>query len=125
MERVVATENVLIILLRTKQGNCTECHLTDTPASTSFETAVCKLTFLIPAGPIAGILVNKFGCRLVTIAGAVLASASLFVSIYAPNVQTLYVTIGLGAGQVTLVLPLANGGAVGKQGRRLEKLVSE
>ncbi|XP_042869845.1 monocarboxylate transporter 12-like [Penaeus japonicus] len=50
------------------------------------------------SGPIAGIFVNKFGCRLVTIAGAVLASAALFVSIFAPNVQTLYITIGVGAG---------------------------
>lgn len=50
------------------------------------------------SGPIAGMLVNKFGCRVVTIIGALLASIALFVSIWAPNVETLYVTIGLGAG---------------------------
>lgn len=50
------------------------------------------------SGPVAGMLVNKFGCRSVTITGALLASISLFVSIGAPNVETLYVTIGLGAG---------------------------
>lgn len=50
------------------------------------------------SGPIAGMLVNKFGCRIVTIMGALLASLALFLSIFAPNVETLYVTIGLGAG---------------------------
>lgn len=68
-----------------------------TAAATSWIASIL-VGVTLGTGPIAGILVNKFGCRLVTIAGAVLASASLFVSIYAPNVQTLYVTIGLGAG---------------------------
>ncbi|XP_047489367.1 monocarboxylate transporter 12-like isoform X2 [Penaeus chinensis] len=68
-----------------------------TAAATSWIASIL-VGVTLGTGPIAGILVNKFGCRLVTIAGAVLASAALFVSIYAPNVQTLYITIGLGAG---------------------------
>ncbi|ROT67440.1 putative monocarboxylate transporter 5 [Penaeus vannamei] len=68
-----------------------------TAAATSWIASIL-VGVTLGSGPIAGILVNKFGCRLVTIAGAILASAALFVSIYAPNVQTLYITIGLGAG---------------------------
>lgn len=41
---------------------------------------------------------NKYGCRAVTIAGAILASACLLVSYYAQNVLTLIITIGLGVG---------------------------
>uniref|UniRef100_A0A6A7FZE8 Monocarboxylate transporter 14 n=1 Tax=Hirondellea gigas TaxID=1518452 RepID=A0A6A7FZE8_9CRUS len=50
------------------------------------------------SGPISGALVNKFGCRLVTIGGAILASFMLFISIYATTIAHLYITIGIGAG---------------------------
>ncbi|KAF2359698.1 Major facilitator superfamily [Trinorchestia longiramus] len=50
------------------------------------------------SGPISGALVNKFGCRVVTIMGSVLASVMLFLSIFAFNIYILYFTIGLGAG---------------------------
>ncbi|CAG0897202.1 unnamed protein product [Darwinula stevensoni] len=49
------------------------------------------------SGPIASSLTNKYGCRLVCMGGAVLAFASLAVSVLAPNVATLYLTIGVGA----------------------------
>lgn len=50
------------------------------------------------AGPIASAFVNKWGCRAVTIAGALLSGFSLAISCLATNLATLYVTIGLGAG---------------------------
>ncbi|XP_066992599.1 monocarboxylate transporter 12 [Anabrus simplex] len=50
------------------------------------------------SGPITSSFVNRFGCRPVTIAGAVLASFCLGISVLAPNVLTLYFTIGLGTG---------------------------
>lgn len=50
------------------------------------------------SGPISGMLVNKWGCRAVTIGGAFLASLMIFLSIYATSVNYLYLTIGLGAG---------------------------
>lgn len=50
------------------------------------------------AGPIASALTNKYGCRPVTIAGAVLASVGLVLSLLAPNITTLYFTIGVCAG---------------------------
>ncbi|XP_076277714.1 monocarboxylate transporter 12-like isoform X2 [Lasioglossum baleicum] len=50
------------------------------------------------SGPISGSLVNKFGCRAVTIAGSILASSCLLASMWARNIITLYFTIGIGAG---------------------------
>ncbi|XP_050527002.1 monocarboxylate transporter 5 isoform X2 [Daktulosphaira vitifoliae] len=50
------------------------------------------------SGPIASIFVNKYGCRAVTIAGAILASVCLAVSVLATNVRILYGTIGVGTG---------------------------
>lgn len=45
-------------------------------------------------GPFASLLVKKYGCRTVTIVGAVLAAVSLFVSYFAKNLPTLIITIG-------------------------------
>ncbi|KAF7284159.1 hypothetical protein GWI33_022410 [Rhynchophorus ferrugineus] len=50
------------------------------------------------SGPISSSLVNKWGCRAVTIAGAILASVCMVVSFWAQNVITLCITIGIGAG---------------------------
>jgi len=50
------------------------------------------------SGPIVSWLVNKYGCRTVTIAGAIVSSLGLGVSIFATNVLVLYITIGLVAG---------------------------
>jgi hypothetical protein len=53
------------------------------------------------AGPVSSSFVNKYGCRAVTIAGAVLAFVSFVLSVFAQNVITLYFTIGIGAGKYT------------------------
>jgi len=50
------------------------------------------------SGPLSGALVNRWGCRAVTIGGSLLASLMLFVSIYAETITVLYFTIGMGAG---------------------------
>lgn len=50
------------------------------------------------SGPISSSFVNRWGCRPVTIAGAILASICLVISMWAQNIVTLYITIGLGAG---------------------------
>ncbi|KAJ8918197.1 hypothetical protein NQ315_014064 [Exocentrus adspersus] len=50
------------------------------------------------SGPISSSFVNRWGCRSVTIVGALLASACLVVSFWAQNVLTLCLTIGIGAG---------------------------
>ncbi|KAF0756905.1 monocarboxylate transporter 12-B [Aphis craccivora] len=46
--------------------------------------------------PIASIFVNKYGCRVVTIAGAILASICMMASVFANSVIILYLTIGIG-----------------------------
>lgn len=45
-------------------------------------------------GPISSSFVNRFGCRIVAIAGSILTSACLLASYYATNVITLIFTIG-------------------------------
>ena len=49
----------------------------------------------LSVGPIASTLTNRFGCRVVTIVGAVLASLGFFVSAAAPGILFLYLSIGL------------------------------
>ncbi|KAJ6637586.1 Monocarboxylate transporter 5 [Pseudolycoriella hygida] len=50
------------------------------------------------SGPVSSAFVNKFGCRVVTIAGAILAGVCIICSSFAQNVATLIVTIGIGTG---------------------------
>uniref|UniRef100_A0A6B2EBV1 Putative monocarboxylate transporter 12-like isoform x1 n=1 Tax=Phlebotomus kandelakii TaxID=1109342 RepID=A0A6B2EBV1_9DIPT len=50
------------------------------------------------SGPISSSFVNRYGCRAVTIAGSMLAGVSLIASVFAQNVLTLMITIGLGTG---------------------------
>lgn len=50
------------------------------------------------SGPISSSFVNRWGCRTVTVAGALLASVCVIVSAFANNVITLIVTIGIGTG---------------------------
>ena len=55
-------------------------------------------TLLNLLGPIASALTIKFGCRIVTIAGAICASLGFFFSAFSPNVYILYFTIGICSG---------------------------
>ncbi|KAK2583113.1 hypothetical protein KPH14_009139 [Odynerus spinipes] len=50
------------------------------------------------SGPISGLFVNKYGCRAVTIAGSILASACMLASAWAGSIIMLYFTVGLGTG---------------------------
>lgn len=50
------------------------------------------------SGPLSSSLVNKYGCRPVTIGGAIFGSICLIISCFARNVNFLIVTIGIGAG---------------------------
>ncbi|XP_015929018.1 monocarboxylate transporter 12-B [Parasteatoda tepidariorum] len=58
-------------------------------------------------GPFASGLTNQFGCRTVTIVGALLACFGLIVSTFAPNITFLYFSIGLctGTGFGLMYLP--------------------
>ncbi|KAM8721692.1 hypothetical protein ACLKA7_007548 [Drosophila subpalustris] len=50
------------------------------------------------SGPISSSFVNRYGCRAVTIAGAILSAGCIIGSMFAQNVATLIVTIGFGTG---------------------------
>ncbi|OWF36096.1 monocarboxylate transporter 12-like [Mizuhopecten yessoensis] len=45
-------------------------------------------------GPVAGALVNKFGCRKVAIAGAFVSSIGLFLSTFSPNLDVMILLYG-------------------------------
>jgi MCP family monocarboxylic acid transporter-like MFS transporter 14 len=53
-------------------------------------------------GPIASVLVNKYGCRAVTMAGSIIAAFGLAVSAATPNISMLYITIGLCTGNMRI-----------------------
>lgn len=59
-------------------------------------SVICGVYAII--GPIASILVNKYGCRLVTMVGAVITSTGFILSIFSPNVEIMIVTYGLMGG---------------------------
>ncbi|XP_046961803.1 monocarboxylate transporter 12 [Vanessa cardui] len=52
----------------------------------------------LSSGPISSSFVNRWGCRSVTVAGALLSAACVTLSAFANNVTTLIFTIGIGAG---------------------------
>ncbi|XP_047544486.1 monocarboxylate transporter 12 [Vanessa atalanta] len=52
----------------------------------------------LSSGPISSSFVNRWGCRSVTVAGALLSAACVTLSAFANNVTTLIFTVGIGAG---------------------------
>ncbi|XP_052784506.1 monocarboxylate transporter 12-B-like [Mya arenaria] len=74
--------------------------------STALIGSLCPgVLFLI--GPVVSMLVRKFGCRAVAVSGALVASASQIASIFAPNMQFLYFSLGImtGVGYGLIYLP--------------------
>ncbi|XP_037070170.1 LOW QUALITY PROTEIN: monocarboxylate transporter 12-like [Pollicipes pollicipes] len=63
--------------------------------------------FYLIAGPFVSALANKFGFRVVTIAGAIISSTGFFISAYADSVNFLVITYGLigGVGFGMIYLP--------------------
>lgn len=52
----------------------------------------------LTVGPLASILTNKYGCRVTTIAGAIIAAAGFILSLFAPNLYFLYFSFGIMSG---------------------------
>lgn len=65
------------------------------------------------AGPILSNLVDKYGCRVMTICGGLIAGIGFFLSAISTSVEMLYITFGLisgfgiGIGYVTAVVSIA------------------
>ncbi|ELT97508.1 hypothetical protein CAPTEDRAFT_171008 [Capitella teleta] len=62
-------------------------------AKTSWVGSVLNGMYL-SMGPLVGGLANKFGCRRVAIIGSLMASASLFLSTFSPNIDVLIFVYG-------------------------------
>lgn len=54
------------------------------------------------AGPIASAFVNRFGCRIVSIAGSIIAAAGFAISYYAESVLYLYFSVGIVGGKLEI-----------------------
>ncbi|KAK3603741.1 hypothetical protein CHS0354_023355 [Potamilus streckersoni] len=52
----------------------------------------------LTVGPLASIMTNKYGCRVTTIVGAIIATAGFILSIFATNLYFLYFTFGVLSG---------------------------
>ncbi|XP_033759355.1 LOW QUALITY PROTEIN: monocarboxylate transporter 7-like [Pecten maximus] len=52
----------------------------------------------LTVGPISSALTNRYGCRAVTIAGALIASLGFILSLFAPNIYYLYFSFGIMSG---------------------------
>ncbi|KAF7488829.1 Monocarboxylate transporter 12-B [Sarcoptes scabiei] len=63
--------------------------------------------FYLSVGPLVSSLANRFGCRFVTILGAIIACIAFSLSTVAPNIETLYITYGFlgGVGMGMIFLP--------------------
>ena len=63
--------------------------------------------FYLLSSPISGVLINKFGCRLVCILGCFLGALGICLSALSPNVTSLMITYGVigGYGLGTMYLP--------------------
>lgn len=65
------------------------------------KTALVSSLFVsMPAicGPIASIITNKFGCRLTTVAGGVIAAVGCLLSCLANSIEVLCITFGIVSG---------------------------
>ena len=62
-----------------------------------------KLTHCVTiSGPLAGFLINLFGCRKVAFLGSIVGAAGLVLSSFATTLYHLYVTFGVMAGNLFL-----------------------
>lgn len=66
-------------------------------AATSWIVSI-MVGMTLGCGPISSALTNKYGCRAVTITGAIIASIGFAFSLLAPTITMLYFTIGVCAG---------------------------
>lgn len=62
-------------------------------AKTSWIGSILNGMYLF-MGPVVGSLVNRFGCRAVTISGSMLATAAFLLSTLSPNVNVMILTYG-------------------------------
>jgi len=62
------------------------------------------------AGPVASVLVNRFGCRIVSIVGSVIAGLFFAVSQFSPNIDVMILTYGVMGGRLCYIVVAGSGG---------------
>ncbi|XP_071176744.1 monocarboxylate transporter 14-like [Mytilus edulis] len=74
--------------------------------SVSMVTSLLVGCYLL-AGPVAGVLANRFGCRKVVMGGTLISVIGLLISTVSPNVEVLIITFGIitGIGFGLIYLP--------------------
>ncbi|XP_064618464.1 monocarboxylate transporter 12-B-like [Liolophura sinensis] len=72
-------------------------YFQESKGKTSVAGSVLNGTYLL-VGPITSALTNRYGCRNVTIAGAMVSSAAFFLATFSPNVDVLIFLYGAVAG---------------------------
>ncbi|XP_074652647.1 monocarboxylate transporter 12-B-like isoform X2 [Tubulanus polymorphus] len=72
-------------------------HFHSTTSATSWVGSLLIGIYLI-MGPLASALANKFGCRVITIAGAIITTIAFVMAIMAPNIEILIVAYGIFGG---------------------------
>ena len=68
--------------------------------SVSIDTAV--VIYIIISGPIAGILADKYGCRLIGMIGGIFMCAGCIISSFATSVPYLYFSYGVITGKINM-----------------------
>ncbi|CAH0564857.1 unnamed protein product [Brassicogethes aeneus] len=84
-------------------------------ASNSATSWIGSLFMAVPllAGPVMSAMVDRYGCRSMTILGAIISATGFFASAFAPNIIVMYFTfgviggVGLGLCFVTAVVSIA------------------
>ena len=66
----------------------------------AFKQTSFTLSFHL-SGPVAGGLVNKFGCRMVTIVGSVVSALGVIIASFSSDLDVLIITYGLIGGKFT------------------------
>lgn len=79
----------------------------DVSVSTAAWVASLLTGFYLLAGPFVSALSNRYGFRVVTISGAIMAATSLAVSSFAPSIEFLFISVGVfgGIGFGVIFLP--------------------
>lgn len=63
--------------------------------SCSGKCLLVSYLFLLFSGPFVSMLANKYGCRRITIMGAVISCAAFILSVFSPNIEMLILTYGI------------------------------
>ena len=70
--------------------------------STHSLTALSNNLNILFIAPIGSYLIDRYGCRMTTIIGAIIAAIGFILSTFSPNIYIVIVTIGIISGNFLL-----------------------